>query len=281
MPAPRLAILAALLLAACQAPQLPAVPEAPTSYAPAVRERMLRITRDELAEWEAWRATQVTQRPGREAVCEGRAEAPESRVANFHRIMAYWNAVSMPAGFVPRNRARFAARANGACAATWSDEPWSAAFISYVMANAGVAPFDFPPSVGHRMYLDHVIRHGDRFGASAPFIARDVADYAPRKGDLVCADRTADVNARLTRIAGRRAEMGAPRAMHCDIVLAVAPGTVETAGGNIGQAVERAIRETDAVGRLRVRPPAGTAPEELTWFAVIENRLGLLPPFAP
>jgi hypothetical protein len=62
--------------------------------------------------------------------------------------------------------------------------------------------------------------------------------------------------------------------MHCDIVLAVHPGRVEAVGGNLDEAVALRSHPTDAAGRLVPGDPG------LTWFAVIENRLGRLPPFA-
>ena len=47
-------------------------------------------------------------------------------------------------------------------------------------------------------------------------------------------------------------------------------------GGNIRDAVTLSLFPTDAAGRLLPRRPG-----EPTWFAVFENRLGRLPPWAP
>ena len=61
--------------------------------------------------------------------------------------------------------------------------------------------------------------------------------------------------------------------MHCDIVIASSPGEVRAVGGNVAQAVTAVRYATDMAGRLRRTTRA--------WFAVFENRLGRLPPFAP
>jgi hypothetical protein len=248
------AILALALPAACAAPPPP--PEPPLAYPPAARERMLRIAQ---AEWDEW-GRQGSEDPPR---------AAESDAANFPRVMAYWRAVPDEAGAIARNRARYRAGSPD----LWREPAWSAAFISFVLRGAGVDAREFPPSAAHAFYLDALIADAARFPATAPFLPHDVAARAPSVGDLVCADRSA---APIASWRDRAADGGRFRPMHCDIVLRVASGRIEAVGGNVRDAVTLSRFPTDSAGRLLPRPRG-----EPQWFAVFENRLGRLPPWAP
>ncbi|MFZ6762967.1 DUF2272 domain-containing protein [Pseudoroseomonas sp. WGS1072] len=267
-----------LALAGCATP--PAAPprEAPLSYPPSVRERILRIAE---AEWRDWggivleaEAQAATPRE-EDHPTPGAARPAESDPLNFPRVLAYWRAVddAEAAGAVARNRARYATllAAPGAPSSLWSEPAWSAAFISHVMRSAGLDRREFPPSAAHAFYIDALLADAMAFPGHAPFLPRDWAAYAPRPGDLVCADRSArplpDWRARLP-------ETGRFRPMHCDIVLTAGPGEVAAVGGNVRDAVTLSRFPADAAGRLLARRGGGP-----TWFAVFENRLGRLPPW--
>jgi hypothetical protein len=256
-------LLPALLLAACVAPP-PPPPVAPLAYPPAARERMLRIAQ---AEWEDWGRLRA------EAMPRDRLPIPgtlESDAANFPRVLAYWRAVPEAEGAaaIARNRARYAAGSTD----LWREPAWSAAFISFVMRAAGVDAREFPPSAAHAFYLDALIADAERFPATAPFIPHEPGARAPRVGDLVCADRSASP---IRSWRQRAADGGRFRPTHCDIVVRVGPGFVEAIGGNVLDAVTLSRFPTDAAGRLLPRPRG-----EPTWFAVLENRLGCLPPWS-
>jgi len=246
-----------LLLGACAQQVAPIEP--PLSYPPSARERMLRIAE---AEWRDWGA--IVIRPGRAP-----ATSPESRTDNFPRVLAYWRAVPDEDGAIARNRARYRAGTDD----LWSEPAWSAAFISYVMRAAGVDAREFPPSAAHAFYIDALIADAERFPEAAPFVPHEPGAYAPRVGDLVCADRS-DAPIRSWR--ARAADEGRFRPMHCDIVVRARRGMVEAIGGNVRDAVALVRFPTDASGALLPREPGGA-----TWFAVFENRLGRLPPFGP
>lgn len=249
----RAAFLLCALLAACATPP---VPEPPLSYPPAARERMLRIA---IAEWEEW-GRQTTEAP---------STAAEADPGNFPRVLAYWRAVPDGDGPIARNRALF----RDGSPALWREPAWSAAFISFVLRGAGVDGREFPPSAAHAFYLDALIADAQRFPATAPFLPHDIPSRAPQVGDLVCADRSA---APIADWRARAADGGRFRPMHCDIVVRVASGHVEAVGGNVRDAVTLSRFATDAAGRLLPRPA-----DEPQWFAVFENRLGRLPPWAP
>ncbi|MBR0653244.1 DUF2272 domain-containing protein [Roseomonas terrae] len=243
-----------LTLAACTAPPPPSL-EPPLTYPPAARDRMLRIA---TAEWEDWGRQYDTAVP----------PALESDPANFPRVLAYWRAVPEGVDPIARNRALY----RQGSAALWREPAWSAAFISFVMRSAGVDAREFRPSASHAFYLDALIADAMRFPTMAPFVPYNVTERAPQVGDLVCADRSSRP---LPGWRDRLQEAGRFRPMHCDIVVRVAPGVVEAVGGNIRDAVTLSSFRADATGRLLPRP-AG----QPTWFAVLENRLGRLPPWS-
>ncbi|WP_237180951.1 DUF2272 domain-containing protein [Roseomonas haemaphysalidis] len=267
LPAFRLLPLLVLLAACATAPPAPvASGTAPLPYPATVRERMLRIA---LEEWREWGSITVHDGQPRPA-----AAPQESRLANFPRVLAYWRAVdSEGRAAIDRNRGRFAALLGlpGTAGALWGEPAWSAAFVSFVMRNAGVDQREFPSSAAHSFYIDGMLADALAYPAKAPFVPRDIAAYAPQPGDLVCADRS---RRPLAGWRDRLAERGQFRPMHCDIVVAAGAGGVQAVGGNIADAVTLSVFSTDAGGRLVAR-----APGQPIWFAVFENRLGRLPPF--
>jgi hypothetical protein len=254
------ALLPLLLLAGCAV--APPMREPPLSYPPAARERMLRIAQ---AEWEEW--GRIVAAPGLAA------RRLESDPANFPRVLAYWRSVPDAEGVVERNRALYRPELPGGSTGLWAEPPWSAAFVSYVMRAAGVDRREFPPSAAHARYVDALIADARDFPSIAPFLPWAPEERAPRPGDLICADRSA---APIRHWQDRAADRGAFRPMHCDIVVAHGPGRVEAIGGNVSDAVTLTRFPTDAAGRLMPRPSGTPA-----WFAVFENRLGLLPPWGP
>jgi hypothetical protein len=260
-----LVLLTLVLLAGCAAPPR-ALPEPPLSYPPAARERMLRIV---LAEWAEWGGLEVTagQRPV--------STRAESDPANFPRVLAYWRALPDDEGAVAANRHRYAAALAGQPDgdALWQEPFWSAAFISYVLATAGVDRREFPPAAAHATYVDALIRDAARFPATAPFIPRSPHEVPPQPGDLLCADRG---RSPLRDWRDRAADAGRFRPMHCDIVVATGRFFVDAIGGNVLDAVARTRFPADASGYLLPEPPGAPA-----WFAIFENRLGRLPPWLP
>ncbi len=133
------------------------------------------------------------------------------------------------------------------------DDPWSAAFISWVMIRSGVDPAQFTRSAAHRDYLKTVIAHAD--DPDFKLRPRSPADYAPKPGDIICRGRGPH------RDISDYRDLPADAALHCDLVVANADGRLESIGGNVRQSVSLSEREVDAEGKL---PPP--------WFVVIENR---------
>ncbi|MFT8245843.1 DUF2272 domain-containing protein [Roseomonas sp. BN140053] len=267
-----LAALPALALAACATPPAPVAPralrEAPLSYPPSARERVIRFA---LEEWREWGS--IVVEPGPRLPTPPAAIGPEGSIPSFPRVLAYWRAVEDEGGAIARNRARYAGVLSGFAPdrGLWSEPAWSAAFISWVMRSAGVDRREFPGSASHAFYLDGLLADARDFPATAPFVPHDVAARAPVPGDLVCADRS---RRPLVDWRQRLAEAGQFRPMHCDIVVRSGPFSVEAVGGNIADAVTLSRLAADAGGYLLPRAPGAPS-----WVVVMENRLGSLPPF--
>src|SRR5262249_42962046 len=127
---------------------------------------------------------------------------------------------------------------------------WSAAFISYVVRQAGVGPDAFHFSNAHRAYIY------DAFATSVAEVAGERSDRIyracplatrPRIGDMICAQREpalADMSDETVRERVRGELAGSPdarsiRRSHCEVVAYVDAGArkVYSIGGNVNQAV--------------------------------------------
>src|SRR5918994_2151622 len=132
---------------------------------------------------------------------------------------------------------------------------WSAAFVSWDIASAGVPRDLFCPDQRHTIYVERMVDRARRPGAA--FVAHRPSDRAPQVGDLICASRAGSGTTleNLNRGAG-----------HCDIVVEVKPGWAAAIGGNVADSVSRSVFPLDGNGFLS---PISARPV----FAVIENRL--------
>ena len=130
------------------------------------------------------------------------------------------------------------------------DTSWSAAFISYVIRQSGVAPNAFHFANAHRVYIY------DAFAVSAAELKNEASDgiyracpltTRPRAGDLICQQRESElVDASDEAVRDRiRAELDggvqarSVRRTHCEVVAHVDKSArkVYTIGGNVNQAV--------------------------------------------
>lgn len=118
-----------------------------------------------------------------------------------------------------------------ACRAFVIDNPWSAAFVSYVMRMADVP--GFRGSASHFDYVRDARLHPD----ASPYAFLDPASATPTAGDMLCYVRMpAQVYAYTGLVAVIDAGHGALN-MHCDIIAAVDGGKAYLIGGNVQQGV--------------------------------------------
>jgi hypothetical protein len=153
-------------------------------------------------------------------------------------------------------------------AARWN-APWSAAFISWVMCEAGLGSTNqFQRAVAHHAYLDQAIRARDGRAAQAAFAAYETGESAMMPGDMLCSSRRPVYRS----LAERRRQMGAGARTHCDIVVKVdeARERILVIGGNVRGIVSvKLLRAERRTGQpLRVVDPD----EERPIFAHLKLR---------
>jgi hypothetical protein len=127
------------------------------------------------------------------------------------------------------------------------DTPWSAAFVSWLARQAGLAEGEFVFSEAHADYAGAAWQAGavEATGASTRYAMRacDITQTPPRVGDLVCQARGAraelDTFARIGEVLAARPTGGAALPMHCDAVVAVDAQGFDAVGGNVLQSVTR------------------------------------------
>lgn len=142
------------------------------------------------------------------------------------------------------------------------DQPWSAAFVSWVMEQAGVPGFLSSPS--HIDYVRAAYLQPD----ASPYRFADPEHAAPAAGDLLCFARNAPG---IAGFEGLRAYIAANPAgglgMHCDVVVAASPGgdgRLYAVGGNVEQGVTLRILHLNRNGLLWNLPRgsrAGCSPD--------------------
>lgn len=194
------------------------------------RSRMLSLARQE---WEYF---------GRQTInAEGTMELKGHREADegyWQRVGLYWR--------------------NG-CYLHWTgkdtDEAWSAAFISWVMRESGLADrFHF--SEWHAHYINQAIEARAEQDERCAFWGYRLKERAPEVGDMVAYARQDDIDF------DHRAPV---YKSHCDLVVAVRPGEIDVIGGNVQDSVTLKRLKTDSQGLL--------VDGHYRWFAVLANRL--------
>ncbi len=134
-----------------------------------------------------------------------------ARVAST--IGGYWAATPDGSWMVDRQNSRW--KGPDGLASRWRD-PWSAAFVSWVMCEGGLGSSNqFRRSIAHHVYVDQAIRARDAGSSQAGFTAYDVGETVVAPGDLLCSSRRGSYGT----IAQRRRHLGVGARMHCDVVV--------------------------------------------------------------
>lgn len=161
------------------------------------------------------------------------------------RVNIYWRAADQPAIYGIDCR-----------------QPWSAAFMSYIMSRAGVPDSQFRRATAHWVYLASMIEEAPYAGRY--FVPRRVRDYSPQPGDLICAYR--EGKSPLSSQGYTSAQGLKDTPTHCDLVVAKNGRTLDAIGGNVRNSVSKVSLELDSQGRLQSVP-------RRPWFLILENRL--------
>lgn len=170
------------------------------------------------------------------------------------RVGVYWSAVGRPDW-------------NGG-----TDEPWSAAFISWCFATAGAGGL-FSPDETHSVYMDRIRRHQ---GMSEALVLNPPGAVPVAPGDLIWNSRQARPSysfpgyPKTFEEAVALLDKGIFFASHTDIVVSVGEDRCDSLGGNVcnfeeGGSVVRSTWRLDESGRL--------ADPRKTWIGVVKNGL--------
>ncbi|MEU5685852.1 hypothetical protein DEJ48_01375 [Streptomyces venezuelae] len=169
-------------------------------------------------------------------------------------------------------------------------EPWSAVFVSWVMATAGAATF--PRSSAHRGYISAIKRRTAQGDTTSEFWLHRLERAQPEPGDILCADRPCGPNKPCNGATYDNIDNGHGWCTHGDIVTAVDLDrrTVRVVGGNVSQSVKARTYRLDAQGfvlpkqggcghfaLIKVRAPGGAGASGL---GSVFRLFGLLPPDA-
>lgn len=177
----------------------------------------------------------------------------ESAPAADAAIAGYWSATPDGARLLARQNRQWRGGDDGPV--DWV-QPWSAAFVSWVMCEAGLgAPDQFARDISHRVYIDQAIRARDGQAPGAAFVAHDAGEQPVEPGDLLCNSR-GGVSYR--SVGDRRADLGEYAPTHCDVVVRVDVDRLNVIGGNVVQGVSLTILPLVRDGAGHPRPAAET-----------------------
>ncbi len=226
--------------------RLPATSTAgqPAGGAPrgSVRQRIIKTA---LQEWEFF-GRQAVRLDGNEESIPHVGKWEDDGDPWSSRVNWYWSAVGKPGldGFDCK-------------------EPWSAAFISWVMRQAGLSSSQFPPADAHWNYIRYFIDHAAY--SDAAFVSHRINEYVPKPGDLICATRGNNGFIPIYEMPPSTVLSGHSK-LHCDIVVERSGKSLASIGGNVRNSVTKTFIKLNSNGLLQ---PIERRP----WFVVLENKL--------
>ena len=133
-----------------------------------------------------------------------------ARVADS--IAGYWSSTPNSGWILERQNQYWNVHGPGS---RWRD-PWSAAFISWVMCESGIIELQrFQRAVAHHTYIDQAISARETKDSLGLFVAFDIGEEPIEPGDLLCRGSRPNYGS----IEARRLQMGEGARTHCDIVV--------------------------------------------------------------
>ena len=184
-------------------------------------------------------------------------------------VAGYWAVTDDGAWILDRQNAAW----NGpyGAGARWED-PWSAAFISWVMCEGGLGEDDlFQRHIAHYVYIDQAIEARDGDEPDAAYVAYDIGEMPIEPGDLLCSAR----RSAYLSIGERRRNLGEGVRSHCDITIRVEErtGRILVIGGNVRGSVRLKLFAarfgSNGDGEPRARSVTG---DDRTMFAHLKLR---------
>jgi hypothetical protein len=190
--------------------------------------------------------------------------SPEESARVATSVAGYWAVTPQATMMISRQNGSW----NGSGTPGRAD-PWSAAFISWVMCEAGLGGDSrFQRAIAHHVYIDQAIRARDGGAPQAAFVAYDTGEAPIAPGDLLCAARRPVYRT----LAERRRQMGGGARTHCDVVVKVdeQDRRIFAVGGNVGRAVS--LKVLPAVQSRSGHLHAGAIDEGRPVFAHLKLR---------
>jgi hypothetical protein len=152
--------------------------------------------------------------------------AEAMRVADS--IAGYWSSTPDSAWILERQNQSWNSRGAGS---RWRN-PWSAAFISWVMCESGLGdPQKFRRAIAHHSYIDQAITAKEDNESSSAYVAYDTGEQKIEPGDMLCRGSRPNYES----LAARREQLGVGARTHCDIVVKLDPDNkgIMLIGGNV------------------------------------------------
>ena len=143
-------------------------------------------------------------------------------------IAGYWSSTPDSAWILERQNQSWNSLGHGS---RWRN-PWSAAFISWVMCESGLGDLSrFRRAVAHYSYIDQAIMSKDNNESTAAYVAFDMGEQLIEPGDLLCRGSRPEYQS----LAERRTQIGVGARTHCDIVvkLDAENNRIMLIGGNV------------------------------------------------
>ena len=219
---------------------------------PEVATRIAAVACDEHIRWRRPFITTDGRLAGA-VVWEGEGNGLQDGGSPWRQVAAYWQTSGLLSQMAYKPGAGDCSYATAnpgypglGCRGFVIDNPWSAAFVSWVMQRAGVP--GFVSSGGHYDY----VRAARSNPGGSPYRFLEPTSTAAGVGDLLCYVRG-------SRVYGHQGLAAAidggttGLAMHCDIVVATNPGGDGKAyliGGNVLQAVTMRVLNVNATGNF-------------------------------
>ena len=154
-------------------------------------------------------------------------EADEAiRVADA--IAGYWSSTPDSQWILERQNQYWKERGAGS---RWRN-PWSAAFISWVICESGVDELSrFKRAVAHHAYIDQAIVNREKDNKLGLYFAYDVGEETIQPGDLLCRGSRPNYNS----LEDRKAQLGVGARTHCDFVVKLDKDNdrIMVIGGNV------------------------------------------------
>ncbi|RMH88671.1 DUF2272 domain-containing protein [Lysobacter pythonis] len=239
----------------------PAIPNRPIWRAPPMAfppgtpaaSRIVQITlREHLAWYQPF--IDVNGRLASRRVAEAERAKLNDGSEAWERVVAYWRDSGTLYRMLGSSTAAYQCQnpfssgfARNECRAFLVDVPWSAAFISYVMTQAGVA--GFTPSPSHIDYIRAAYR------GQGPYAFADPNQTKIAPGDMLCYVRNSQSVIGHGGLTTFLAAGNGGLQSHCDIAVSLTPNEVWLVGGNVANMVTMRKLRLDGQGRALLPRP--------------------------